>query len=179
MNVLVLAGSLRSGSTNRTLARIAVDLLPDGVSGEVRDDLSALPFYSEELDTAVALPQVQELRDAIDAADAVLVATPEYNGSLPGVLKNALDWASRPRGGAALAGKPAAVIAASMSPRGAQWAREDAVKVLRVAGAEPLEATVGVGSAHSAFADGRLIDSEIEAALRTLLAELAGAPVAA
>ena len=77
-------------------------------------------------------------REAVAAADALVVATPEYNGSIPGVLKNAIDWASRPRGASALDGKPVAVISVSPSPRGAQWAREDLVKVLRVAGARTL-----------------------------------------
>ena len=105
----------------------------------------------------------------------MLLVSPEYNGSLPGVLKNAVDWVSRPRGAAAIAGKPAAVIGASGSPRGAQWAREDGIKVLKVAGAAPLEDTVGVGSAFQAFHDGRLLDSELDGALRTLVTDLVDA----
>ena len=99
---------------------------------------------------------------------------PEYNGSLSSAVKNAVDWASRPRGAASLAGKPAAVIAASGAPRGAQWAREDGVKVLKVAGADVIEDTVGVGSSFQAFVDGRLSDEALDAELRSLVHRLAG-----
>ena len=104
----------------------------------------------------------------------MLIVTPEYNGSLPSAIKNAVDWTSRPRGVAAIAGKPAAVIAASGSPKGAQWAREDGVKVLKVAGADVIEDTVGIGSSFQAFVDGRLADADLDAALRDLVGRLAG-----
>ena len=149
-HVLVLVGSLRAGSTNAQLADAAIAHLPAGVDGTVFARLAELPHYSEDLDHDDSLPEVaRDLREAVADADAVLLVSPEYNGSLPGVLKNAVDWVSRPRGAAAIAGKPAAVIGASGSPRGAQWAREDGIKVLKVAGAAPLEDTVGVGSATS------------------------------
>ena len=102
----------------------------------------------------------------------MLLVTPEYNGSLSSAVKNAVDWVSRPRGSAAIVGKPAAVLGASGSPRGAQWAREDGVRVLRVAGADVLEDTVGVGSAFQAFVDGRLSDAALDAELRSLMARL-------
>lgn len=174
MNVLVLVGSLRAGSTNRQLADAAVAHLPDGVEATVFEQLAELPHYSEELDHDDALPQVaRDLREAVADTDAVLLVTPEYNGSLPSAVKNAVDWASRPRGASAIAGKPAAVVGASGSPRAAQWAREDGVKVLRVAGAEVIEDTVGVGSAFQAFEDGRLTDADLDAALRSLVTRLA------
>jgi NAD(P)H-dependent FMN reductase len=88
---------------------------------------------------------------------------------MPGVLKNAIDWASRPRGSAAIAGKPVAVLSVSPSPRGAQWAREDAVKVLRVAGAVPLEQSIGVASVHDVVVDGRIVDRDLERALGGLM----------
>ncbi len=172
MNVLVLVGSLRTDSLNRRLAEAALDHLPAGVTGTVFEGLADLPHYSQDLD-AEPLPRVAaDLREAVAAADALLVVTPEYNGSLPSALKNAIDWASRPRGTAAISGTPAAVLAASGSPRGARWAREDAVRVLTVAGAAVLEDTVGVGSAVDALVDGRLSDRDLDAALRGLVARL-------
>ncbi len=176
LHVLVLVGSLRAGSTNAQLADAAIAHLPAGVDGTVFARLAELPHYSEDLDHDDSLPEVaRDLREVVADADAVLLVSPEYNGSLPGVLKNAVDWVSRPRGAAAIAGKPAAVIGASGSPRGAQWAREDGVKVLKVAGAAPLEDTLGVGSAFQAFHDGRLLDSELDGALRTLVTDLVDA----
>ena len=124
--------------------------------------------------TPEELPEIaRDLREAVADADAVLLVTPEYNGSLSSAVKNAVDWASRPRGAASIAGKPAAVIAASGAPRGAQWAREDGVKVLKVAGADVIEDTVGVGSSFQAFVDGRLSDEALDAELRTLVQRLA------
>ena len=123
--------------------------------------LDALPFYSEDLDGAHAPDVVTEFRARVAEAGALLLVTPEYNGALPAVLKNAVDWASRPRGAAVIAGKPAAVLAASGSPRGAQWARENAVRVLRVAGADVLEDSVGIGSAWDAFSDNGFNDPAV------------------
>ena len=174
MNVLVLVGSLRAGSTNRLLADAAIAHLPVGVEGTVFARLGELPHYSEDLDTPDELPQVaRDLREAVADADALLLVTPEYNGSMSSAVKNAVDWASRPRGAAAIAGKPAAVVAATGAPRAAQWAREDGVKVLKVAGADVLEDTVGVGSSFQAFVDGRLSDEALDADLRTLMVRLA------
>jgi len=177
MNVLFLVGSLRAGSFNRLLADAAAALLREGAEATVAD-LASLPHYSEDLEGEVPAA-VTAFRAQVEAADALVVVTPEYNGSLSGVVKNALDWASRPRGAASIAGKPAAVLAASGSPRGAQWAREDAVKVLKVAGAAPLEDTVGVGDSYAAFDDGRLSDAEVEAAVRDLLSALRAGRAAA
>ena len=175
MNVLVLVGSLRAGSTNRQLADAAIAHLPAGVEGTVFARLAELPHYSEDLDHDDELPQVaRDLREAVADTDAVLLVSPEYNGSLSSAVKNAVDWASRPRGAASIAGKPAAVIAASGAPRGAQWAREDGVKVLKVAGADVIEDTVGVGSSFQAFVDGRLSDAALDAELRSLVHRLAG-----
>jgi NAD(P)H-dependent FMN reductase len=175
VNVLVLVGSLRAGSTNRQLADAAVAHLPEGVGATVFEQLADLPHYSEELDHDDALPQVaRDLREAVADHDAVLFVTPEYNGSLPSALKNAVDWASRPRGASSIAGKPAAVVGASGSPRAAQWAREDGVRVLTVAGAEVIEDTVGVGSAFQAFEEGRLSDAALDAELGALVRRLAG-----
>ena len=119
MNVLVLVGSLRAGSTNRQLADAAIAHLPSGVEGTVFARLADLPHYSEDLDHDDHLPEVaRDLREAVADADAVLLVTPEYNGSMSSAVKNAVDWVSRPRGAAAIVGKPAAVIAATrLAPR--------------------------------------------------------------
>ena len=174
MNVLVLVGSLRAGSTNHQLADAAIAHLPSGVEGTVFARLADLPHYSEDLDHDDTLPQVaRDLREAVADSDAVLLVSPEYNGSLSSAVKNAVDWASRPRGAASIAGKPAAVIAATGAPRAAQWAREDGVKVLKVAGADVIEDTVGVGSSFQAFTEGRLADEALDAELRSLVTRLA------
>jgi NAD(P)H-dependent FMN reductase len=173
VNVLVLLGSLRPDSLNSRLAEAAIRHLPDGSIALVHDGLAELPHYSEDLDGADAPNSVVELRAAVEAADALLLVTPEYNGSLPSVLKNAIDWLSRPRGQAPLAGKPVAVLAASLSPRGGLWAREDAIRILKVAGAAPLDISVGVGSAHDAFGEHGLVDADLDAAVRSLVTRLA------
>ncbi|MGL4745515.1 MAG: NADPH-dependent FMN reductase [Dermatophilaceae bacterium] len=176
MNILVLLGSLRTGSTNRQLIDHALTHLPDGATATVFECLADLPHYSGDLDHDDLLPDtVRDLRAAVAGADGLLLVTPEYNGSMSSAVKNAVDWASRPRSAASIAGTPAAVIGASASPRGAQWAREDAVKVLRVAGADVIEDTVGVGSSYEAFENGRLVDAELDAEVRALIIRLADA----
>ncbi|HSO65828.1 MAG TPA: NAD(P)H-dependent oxidoreductase [Ornithinibacter sp.] len=174
MNVLVLVGSLRAGSTNQLLADAAIAHLPPGAEGTVFARLADLPHYCEDLDHDDALPEVaRDLREAVADADALLLVTPEYNGSMSSAVKNAVDWASRPRGAAAITGKPAAVIAATGSPRAGQWAREDAVRVLTVAGADVIEDTVGVGSSFQAFTEGRLADEALDTELRSLVTRVA------
>jgi chromate reductase, NAD(P)H dehydrogenase (quinone) len=172
MRVLGLSGSLRRDSYNRALLRAAAALLPRGAQLEPWDRLAELPGYDEDLDTELAPEPVRDLRAAIAAADAVLIATPEYNASIPGALKNALDWASRPFATNPLRGKPVAVIGASTGLFGAVWAQAELRKVLRTIGADVLERELAVGQAEEAFdADGRLAD----AALRDALAETVGA----
>ena len=111
--LLGIAGSLRRGSVNRSLLVAAQELAPEGVEIEILDGLRMIPPYSEDDEPARTPAEVIDLRQRITAADALLIATPEYNGSIPGQLKNALDWASRPRGGSCLEGNPAAVMGAS------------------------------------------------------------------
>ena len=130
MRVLGISGSLRRDSYNSGLLRAAADLLPSGATLEVFDGLKAIPPYDADDDVEPAPAPVQALREAIAGADAVLIATPEYNASIPGVLKNALDWASRPHATNPLRGKPAAVIGASTGMFGAVWAQADARKIL-------------------------------------------------
>ena len=173
MRIAGISGSLRPGSYNRALLRAAAGELPRGARLEVVDGFGELPFYDEELDARSTPAAAAALRETLAAADAVLIATPEYNGSLPAVLKNALDWASRPFPGNCLRGKPVAVIGASTGLFGAVWAQAEARKVLKVLGASVLDAEVRVPMAHQAFDDdGRLLDPSHAAALRAVLGEL-------
>ena len=175
MRILGISGSLRRDSHNRRLLRAAASELPPGAELVEWDRLADLPIYDEDLDVEPAAEAVADLRTAIAAADAVLIATPEYNASVPGGLKNALDWASRPFPGNALADKPAAVIGASTGLFGAVWAQAEARKVLATAGADVEPAEVGVGLADEAWGpDGvALRDDEKREALRALLDGLA------
>jgi chromate reductase, NAD(P)H dehydrogenase (quinone) len=174
MRVLGISGSLRRGSHNTRLLRAAALALPPGVELEIWDGLATIPPYNEDEDRHPAPPAVRELRRAIDEADALLISTPEYNSSLPGQLKNALDWASRPFPDSALRTKPAAVAGASTSMFGAVWAQAEVRKVLGAAGARVVDRELAVAKADSAFrADGRLLDGELQVQLAELLAELA------
>jgi chromate reductase len=128
-----IAGSLRRESFNRKLLHAAAHEMPHGAELTVWDGLGAVPPFSEDLEAAPAPAGVTDLRQVIAEADGLLFATPEYNGSVPGQLKNAIDWASRPRRGV-LQGKPAAVISASPAPYGAAWAQADLRKILKIAG---------------------------------------------
>ncbi|WP_024441281.1 NAD(P)H-dependent oxidoreductase [Mycobacterium sp. UM_WGJ] len=134
--ILVLVGSLRSGSLNRQLAATAINLAPTQIEPVLFDRLGEVPHYNEDLDVAPADEAVEALRAEAAHSDALLVVTPEYNGGLPGVLKNAFDWLSRPYGEAALLGKPAAVIGTALGRYGAAWAHADARKTLAIAGAK-------------------------------------------
>jgi chromate reductase len=162
MKVLGISGSLRRESYNSTLLRAAAELLPAGVELEVFDGLKAVEPYDEDDDRVVGPAGARRLREAIEAADAILVAVPEYNSSVPGQLKNALDWASRPKGENALWGKPAAVVGASTGMFGAVWAQAEVRKVLGASGARVIDEELPVGHAQHAFAsDGRLKEPEL------------------
>jgi NAD(P)H-dependent FMN reductase len=137
--VLTLIGSLRAASVNRQLAELAAENAPDGVTVSVFDRLGDLPFYNEDIDNGQAPASVTALREAAAGADAALVVTPEYNGSIPGVLKNAIDWLSRPFGDSALKDKPLAVIGASMGQYGGVWAHDDTRKSFGIAGPRVVE----------------------------------------
>jgi chromate reductase len=173
MRVLGISGSLRRDSYNSGLLRAAADVLPPGAELEVFDGLKAIPPYDADDDLEYGPEPVQRLRDAIADADAVLVATPEYNASLPGVLKNALDWASRPHATNPLRGKPAAVVGASTGMFGAVWAQAEGRKVLSTIGARVIDAELPVAEAQERFdGDGRLNDPEVEERLGEIVAEL-------
>jgi chromate reductase len=174
LRILGISGSLRRGSHNTSLLRAAADVLPPGVELEIYDGLRELPPYDPELDIQPADPAVARLREAIADADGVVIATPEYNGSIPGVLKNALDWASRPFPDSSLRGKPVAVIGASTGLFGAVWAQAETRKVLGVIGADVIDEELPVGQAESAFAEGGgLLDDGQRASLEDLVRTLA------
>jgi len=169
MRILGISGSLRRESHNARLLRAAARALPPAVELVIYDGLRELPPYDADLDGDPADPAVARLRQAISDADGVLIATPEFNGSIPGVLKNALDWASRPFPGSSLSGKPVAVLGASTGLFGAAWAQAELRKVLGVIGADVIDGELPIGQADSAFGeDGELLDPD----QRTLLADL-------
>jgi chromate reductase len=172
MRVLGISGSVRRDSHNRRLLRAAGDTLPPGAVLVEWDGLAGLPAFDEDLETTPPEP-VQAFLDAVEEADALLIATPEYNASLPGALKNALDWASRPFPDNVLKEKPAAVIGASTGLFGAVWAQAEVRKVLKASGAHVLEDELPVGLADGAFtADGALADRELAARLGDVLSDL-------
>ncbi len=176
MRVLGLSGSLRRDSHNRALLRAAAAALPQGAELVEWDRIAELPAYDEDLDAASAPEPVRALREAIAAADAVLIATPEYNHSLPGGLKNALDWASRPHATNPLRGKPVAVVGASTGLFGAVWAQAEARKVLSAIGARVVERELPVGQADAAWGpDGALADPGLQAALAGIMDDLVDA----
>ncbi len=176
MRVLGISGSLRRDSLNTALLRVAAERLPAGAELTTFERLADIPPYSEDAEAGPAPDAVRELREAIRGADAVLIATPEYNHSLPGQLKNALDWASRPAGRSALNGKPAAAIGASKSMFGAVWAQAELRKVLAAMGGRVVEAELPVAQAHEQLVDGRLELAPSQAEqLEEILAELLAA----
>ena len=173
MRVLGLSGSLRRASYNTLLLRAAADALPPGDGIELHEALAGIPPFDEDVEDRPAPLDVARLRRAIARADAVLIATPEYNGSIPGQLKNALDWVSRPYDRNPLRGKPVAVVGASTGLFGAVWAQADLRRVLGVLGADVVDLELPVGQAEQAFdADGRLVDDEHRRALGEVLGAL-------
>lgn len=139
LTVLVLLGSLRAASINRQLVEVAVEIAPAGVRLDLFERLGELPFYNEDIDGAEVAEPVGALRQAAAAADAALVVTPEYNGSVPGVLKNAIDWLSRPWQDSALKDKPLAVVGAALGRYGGQWAHDETRKSFAIAGPRVIE----------------------------------------
>jgi chromate reductase, NAD(P)H dehydrogenase (quinone) len=180
MRILGISGSLRESSFNTSLLRAAAEAAPDGVELELWEGLAELPLYDEDLDGDDAAESVRRLREAWGTADAILFATPEYNGSVPGGLKNAVDWASRPKLEAVLRNKPVAVVGASTGQFGALWAQQDLKRILGIAGARVVGTEIPVGRADERFDnEGRLLDSELFDQLRLHLTTLASEAVAA
>lgn len=175
MRILAISGSLRADSWNTTLLRAAAEGLPAGVELVLHESLKAIPPFDED-DEHDPHGAVRSLREAIRDADALLFATPEYNHSIPGQLKNAVDWASRPSSDPALKGLPAAVVGASTGLFGAVWAQAELRKVLTAAGAKVLDEELPVGQAPDQFdGEGRLVTPELRDALSELLEQLVAA----
>jgi len=176
MRVLGIAGSLRADSHNSALLRAAAERLPAGAELVTYERLAEIPPYDEDVEAAGTPEPVADLRAAVRAADAILIATPEYNHSIPGQLKNALDWVSRPAGESALNGTPAAVIGASTGMFGAVWAQAELRKVLGALGGRVIEAELPVAHAHQ-LRDGGRLELPLEQAdqLEEILAELVAA----
>jgi chromate reductase, NAD(P)H dehydrogenase (quinone) len=184
MKVLGISGSLRHDSHNSALLRAAAERLPAGVELVPFERLGEIPPYDEDVEVRDVPEPVRDLRVAIRDADAILIATPEYNHSIPGLLKNALDWASRPAGQSALNGKPAATIGASTGMFGAVWAQAELRKVLGAMGGRVLEAELSVSHAADLRHGNRLgLSPEQSEHLEEILSELVAAaerePVAA
>jgi chromate reductase len=173
MRALAISGSLRRDSYNTQLLRAAEELAPSDLDVELYNGLAVIPPYDSDEEARETPLSVADLKRRIAAADVVLIATPEYNSSIPGQLKNALDWVSRPIKESPLRGKPTAVIGASMSAYGGVWAQAELRKVLGVMGARVIEGEVAVPNAHEHFdADGQLVHGEARDQLAQLLADL-------
>jgi chromate reductase, NAD(P)H dehydrogenase (quinone) len=166
MKILGVSGSLRAESYNTALLREAAKLVPAGAEVELWEGIGDLPIYDQDLETDVP-ESVRRLREDWGSADAILFATPEYNGSVPGGLKNAVDWASRPTGDAALLNRTVAVVGASQGQFGALWAQQDLRRILGIAGARVVGEPVPVSKAHDGF--GEAVYEGLRTALETLL----------
>lgn len=175
--VLALVGSLRAGSVNRQLAETAVKVAPEGAEVTVFEGLGDVPFYNEDIDAGEVAASVEALRAAANEADALLLVTPEYNGTIPAVLKNAIDWISRPYGAGAVKDKPVAVISASPSGNAAQWAHEDTRKAVKIAGGAVLEdVSISIGGTIDKFGDKHPSENaEVAAQVAGVVAGLAAA----
>jgi NAD(P)H-dependent FMN reductase len=180
VRVVVLLGSLRADSYNRRIAERLQAEAPHGVSVEIATGLADLPFYNEEIDTDDVPTAVRDLRVLVGAADRVLAVTPEYNGTMPAVLNNAIDWLSRPYGASALTRKPFAVVGATPTQFGGKWSHEDARRSATIAGADVVPDLVLSHSTLDAdvFEDPQVFGRFV-GALVSLVQHPAGAEVAA
>ena len=174
MKILAISGSLRAGSHNTDLLQAAAAVAPDGVDIKLYHELKEIPPYDADDDAPGEQPlSVQRFKDGLEESDAILIATPEYNSSIPGVLKNALDWASRPLAESPVRNKPVAVLSSSTGMFGGVWAAAETRKVMGALGARTLEDTVAVAKAHERLADG--VDATLLDELRTVVDALASA----
>ncbi len=167
--VAVLVGSLRADSLNRKLAELLRDQTPAGVILDIVDGLGELPFYNEDIDGDAAPASVQAVRTTVGRADRVLAVTPEYNGTMPAVLNNAIDWLSRPFGASALSGMPFGVVGTTPTPFGGKWSHDDAARSAGIAGALVVE---GASLSQSALEVDVLSDVDVLARLRAVVATL-------
>lgn len=182
VRILALVGSLRAGSTNRQLAEAAVKHAPDGVEIELFEGLVDVPFYNEDIDTEATLSTgAGKLREAAGRADALLLFSPEYNGTMPAVLKNAIDWLSRPYGAGAISGKPVAVVGTASGQYGGVWAQDEARKATGVAGAVVLEdAKLSIPGSMTRFAETHPADDqEVVTGLTAVIEQLTARAAAA
>ncbi|MFD4527555.1 NADPH-dependent FMN reductase [Streptomyces sp. NPDC058470] len=185
VNIVALVGSLRAGSHNRQLAEAAVKLAPEGAEVELFEGLAEIPFYNEDIDVEGSVPAAAvRLREAAARADAFLLFSPEYNGTIPAVLKNAIDWLSRPYGASALAGKPTAVVGTAYGQFGGVWAQDEARKAVGIAGGTVLEdVKLSIPGSVTRFAETHPVDdAEVAAQLTEVIGTLfghAGTPSAA
>lgn len=177
--ILTLVGSLRADSVNRRLAEAAAAHAPAGVEIELYDAIASLPFYNEDVDVPGAEPEgVVAFREALDAADALLLVIPAYNGTIPAVVKNAIDWGSRPFGASAMSGTCAAVIGTALGATGGSLAHADARRSLAIAGANVVEdVELAIPGSLTRFADVRPEDdaetaAQLAEALRVLVAAI-------
>jgi chromate reductase len=184
MRILAISGSLRDASHNTGLLRAAAEEAPAEVELVLWNGLKGIPPYDADDDVVPGPAPVEAFRDAVREADAVLLATPEYNSSVPGALKNALDWASRPLATNAFRNKPVAVIGSSAGMFGAVWAQAELRKVLGTMGARVADVEVAVGHSLDKFDEsGELVDDAtrellreaVEVLVATAYAELAAA----
>ncbi|MBN0042808.1 NAD(P)H-dependent oxidoreductase [Streptomyces actuosus] len=175
--ILALVGSLRAGSHNRQLAEAAAKLAPEGAEVVLHEGLADVPFYNEDIDVEGSVPAAAaRLREAASAADAFLLFAPEYNGTIPAVLKNAIDWLSRPYGAGAIAGKPVAVVGTAFGQHGGIWAQDDARKAVGVAGGKVIEdIKLAIPGSVTRFAESHPADdAEVAAQLTEVVSRLKG-----
>ncbi|MFI1561879.1 NAD(P)H-dependent oxidoreductase [Streptomyces sp. NPDC020490] len=177
VRILALVGSLRSGSHNRQLAEAAAKLAPEGADVVLFEGLGDIPFYNQDIDVEGSVPAAAaELREAAKAADAFLLFSPEYNGSIPAVLKNAIDWLSRPYGAGAFGGKPVAVIGTAFGQYGGVWAQDETRKSVGIAGGKVIEdIKLSIPNSLTRFAETHPADdAEVAAQVTEVVARLRG-----
>ncbi|KOV97022.1 MULTISPECIES: NAD(P)H-dependent oxidoreductase [Streptomyces] len=177
VRILALVGSLRAGSHNRQLAEAAVKLAPEGAEVDLFEGLAEIPFYNEDIDVEGSVPAAAaRLREAANAADGLILFTPEYNGTIPAVLKNAIDWLSRPYGAGALSGKPVAVVGTAFGQYGGVWAHDETRKSVGVAGGKVLEdVKLSIPGSMTRFAETHPADdAEVAEQLTEVIARLHG-----
>lgn len=178
MRILALSGSLRRDAHSTVLARAAAELAPEGTEVSLYGELGSIPGFNQDLEPDAVPEAVEELRRQIEEADALLVLTPEYNASAPGALKNAIDWASRPHGAAALMGKPTAIISSSPGPFGGVWANQQVRKAFSITGTPTVETELAIGKVDEKTGPSATLEDETTrirvASLLVELEELAG-----
>jgi NAD(P)H-dependent FMN reductase len=178
VRIIALVGSLRAGSHNRQLAEAAIKLAPEDVDIQIQEGLAEVPFYNEDIDVDGSVPAAAaRLREAAAQADAFLLFVPEYNGTMPAVLKNAIDWLSRPFGASALSGKPVVVVGTSFGQYGGVWAHDEARKAAGIAGGAVIEdVKLSIPSSLTRFAETHPVDDdEVTRDLAAVLARITAA----